>query len=31
LRPLRFSWLPPMLQLTEDMVQTQSPLLRLAQ
>jgi hypothetical protein len=29
LRPLRFSWLQPMLQLTEDIVQTQSPLLRL--
>jgi arylformamidase len=29
LRPLRFSWLQPMLQLTEDIVQNQSPLLRL--
>jgi tetratricopeptide (TPR) repeat protein len=29
LRPLRFSRLQPMLQLTEDIVQTQSPLLRL--
>jgi arylformamidase len=29
LRPLRFSWLQPMLQLTEDIVQAQSPLLRL--
>jgi arylformamidase len=29
LRPLRFSWLQPMLQLTEDIVQTQSPLVRL--
>src|SRR6202140_733586 len=27
LGPLRFSWLQPMLQLTEDIVQTQSPLL----
>src|SRR4030088_263662 len=29
LRPLRLSWLQPRLQLTEDIVQTQSPLLRL--
>jgi arylformamidase len=29
LRPLRFSWLQPKLQLTEDIVRTQSPLLRL--